>query len=646
MSDLSWVFDVSGNAKDSLAQVDQVLASMGKDLGTTEAGIKGLERALAAQNIAKINDPLRQNLALAKLHAQALREDAAAAEKASSATRANEEAQRKQAEAFRKSAEAAKLGAAKQAAKDSDELANSLAGAFGAGQIAKITGVAGAIDLVASSVKGAASFFVNGAVELFKFGLEAQQGKRSMLGMLEVFEGGRTDKVFGVLQDMGIAIGTSADQAVKAYADLRQAGFATKESQDVLAASFDIAAAKGGGAAGEAAAEKFRDLFVKFRALGKVGSKDLLALAKDVGVDPNKQLPEALAARMNVPVKNAVALLEAGKADALTVQNALLDIVQKDVDKGGPLGKKAKELADASLPAQLQRIKDLASNLFEDANFQPVISAVKSVADVLKIAADRGELKAIAERMVGLLGGLEGFDAGSAMESAISAVDTIVGGLEGLKSGFTETFDPAIFSKATERLDRIDALLGSSGEKGETMRSLGKVFGYVATQIAITVAILEKFISLASRAAASVEGTLSSVAAAGKNVGSGFANGIRNGDGGQVFNAAVDMAKAPIKAVTGTLEIKSPSRKMEQLGRYTGQGFSGGLAKESPDAAVAAAVSNSTVSTTQTNSLTYATRGGVTINLGPIIVQGGGSESVGLEIQSQVVRALEQLGLS
>ena len=643
MADLEWLLDVGGNAKSVLADVDAVLAAMPKDLTKVEAGLKAFDRAIAAANIAKINDPLRQNAALLKLHAQALREDAAEADKGAAAQKRHEDALRRDAQAAAKAAEAVKLAKAKEAAAHAKELGNAIENAFGLGQIAQIASVAGAIDMVAGATKGALSFLGHGAIELFKFGLEAQQGKRAMLGMLQVFEGAGTDNAFATMQEMGIAAGVSADKMVNAFAGLRQAGFNAKESQDILAASLDISAARGGGEQGKAAADKFQDLFVKFNALGKVGSKDLLALARDVGVDPTKQLPEALAARMKVPVEQAIKLLDAGKADAKTVENALLDIVQKDINKGGKLGDRAKDFAAGDVASQLQRIKDLGSNLFEDANFKPVAEIVKSIADNLKLAGDRGELKALAERFVGLLGGVEDLDVRGALEKVITGLDAVVSGAERVKAGFGEAFHPETFQQTKELLDMVDVVLGKTGEKSDSIHGIGVAFGMVANHIAMSVALLEKLIELAARAASSIAGAVQSIGQFGGDVGGGFAKGIEQGDGGAVWDAAVNMAKLPLKAVAGTLDIQSPSREMAKLGAYAGEGFSEGLEDESPSAALAAAVSTPTISTTTNNS----SRGGVVVNLtfGDII--GGGEPGrVREDARAGVLEALEELGYS
>lgn len=615
MADLDWIFQIEGNAKQSLEQVDQVLASLPKDLAKAEAGLKSLERAAAANAIAKINDPLRQNIALAKLHAATLREEAESQKKASAG---------------------------------SDELASSLANAFGVGQVAKISGVAGAIDLVGGAIKSTAHFLVGGAIELFKFGIEAQQGKRAMIGMLDVFEGSRSEKVFDVIQEMGLAIGASADKAVEAYGELRQAGFAAKGAQDVLAASFDIAAARGGGERGDAAASKFRELFTKFEQ-GKQSAKDILALAGSVGIN-REQIGQALAKNLGTTADSALAQLEAGRVDTRRIQNSLLDIVEKDINKGGGLGTKAKELADSSLPAQLQRIKDTASNLFENAHFEPVIKLTKSFADALaKAGADGGPLKTLVEETVDLLGGIGEVDFETAIQEVANALFVALGAAKEFGAGVSEGFDTTAINEALAQLDAIDQVLGTTSSKGEGIRTIGKAFGTVATSIAITIAYLTKFISLAWQATKAITPLDAVFGKAGKDASDGMAGGIKAGTP-KVDAAAKDLAAAPVARVEKDLEIHSPSRVLERRGENTGEGMALGIERSTGrvEAAMASAVSvpSGSAGGAQLSGRGSSSRGGVVVNIGTLVVQGGGSGNVREEARVGILEAFEELGFA
>lgn len=63
---------------------------------------------------------------------------------------------------------------------------------------------------------------------------------------------------------------------------------------------------------------------------------------------------------------------------------------------------------------------------------------------------------------------------------------------------------------------------------------------------------------------------------AGRDLVAGFGKGIRDATAGAV-DAAVDAARAAVKAVTGFLGINSPSRVFMEIGAYTGEGMAIGL---------------------------------------------------------------------
>lgn len=61
----------------------------------------------------------------------------------------------------------------------------------------------------------------------------------------------------------------------------------------------------------------------------------------------------------------------------------------------------------------------------------------------------------------------------------------------------------------------------------------------------------------------------------------GFVNGIKGG-AGLVLNAVKGLGSTVINGIKGVLNIQSPSRVMEQLGAFTGQGFAKGIESEIP----------------------------------------------------------------
>lgn len=87
----------------------------------------------------------------------------------------------------------------------------------------------------------------------------------------------------------------------------------------------------------------------------------------------------------------------------------------------------------------------------------------------------------------------------------------------------------------------------------------------------------------AIREGKSVEEATAAGRAAGEALGLGMAQGITSSTT-MVTDAAAAMSAEATEAVRGALEIHSPSRVFAELGRYTAQGFAGGVDDEAPGA--------------------------------------------------------------
>lgn len=552
MADLEWVFQVVDKASGPLKGIDEKLGAMPNDLKKVEDALKRVDHAAKLQGIAKMKDPLKQTQAL--LTAQ--RDKLKGLEKQNAAT-----------------------------AKSGGELAD----AIGLGFIAKAATVAGLVGLLVDGFKRVGRAAIDGALGLIKFGIEASESKRAMLGALNVFEGARTEKIFGILQDMGIAAGVSADKTVEAFHKLRGAGFDSKEAQDILAASFDVAAAQGGGEKGLAAAEKFRDLISKVDILQKSGAKELRQLALDVGIGP-EVLADALGKRLKVTAEQAKSMLAAGNADATELQNALLDVVQNKFDKGGKLGTKALEHVAGSVTGQSQRIKDLVSNLFEDVNTQPLVDALKKIADALK--GDTGErLKVLAKNFFDLFSGIGKIDLARGLSIAVNMLEKAWTMAEVFGAAFEKAFKTEAIASVDTALSGVEKKLGiAGGSNADAWAAFGKVLGTVATAIVIVGRVLMivdvimqkirdtmvQFAGSVVDAVGKAFGVLEKVGVNGADIVKGITGGVNNGKG-DLTKAAVGVAQIVPDTVRSELEIKSPSKVMQELGRNTVEGYDMGL---------------------------------------------------------------------
>ncbi len=600
MADIEWSFDLVDNASDAAKKIDASMAKLPKTLSEVDAKLKKINDTSKLEKIAKTTDPLKK----LELALKAQRDRLAEQEKSVKSTGVTLDS-------------------------------------FGLGFAAKMATVHGAIELAVSGTKALVGFLANGAVSLAKFAIASSDSKRAMLGTLDVFEGSKQQEVFGVLQKMGIAVGQSADDAVKGYADMRAAGFKAKEAQDVLAASFDVAAQKGGGEAGNAAAAKFQDLFVKFRALEKVGKKDILSLARDVGIAP-EVLADALGKRIKTTSEGAKKLLDAGTANAIDVSNALLDVVENKFDKGGALGDKAKEFAEGSIPSQLQRIKDKFGNLFEDSKLQPIVNILKKVADAID-----GPLGEKAQKL---------------SEKFFSLFENLESKFDDLRTGFDGVFDIEKLSDTWNKISGISDALGLGARTGDDWQRIGKMIGGVVMAVGGFVALLievgdlvskliDKFIILNEKIYKGVGGFLKS----GWDSAKGFVSGLSAGSE-EANAAAAKMGESSLQGLNSTLEIQSPSRKFFKSGAYSAEGYAGGFATYDLGASVRDSMNEIASyrpsfdsASASSAAMPYASGGGavVSVNVGDINVNGAASpvetaREVSRSLSSEVIEALQR----
>ena len=134
----------------------------------------------------------------------------------------------------------------------------------------------------------------------------------------------------------------------------------------------------------------------------------------------------------------------------------------------------------------------------------------------------------------------------------------------------------------------------------------------------------------ADAAAGAVEGLQGDMEVYGENAAVGLANGIDR-RAGEAVSAARFMAGAVANIVRTTLMIRSPSRVMEGLGEYTGQGFALGI--ESSAADVDRAVGKMLSATTRRPALTFA---GAAVSVSPRPMGGSSAAAADADAQGTV----------
>ena len=301
--------------------------------------------------------------------------------------------------------------------------------------------------------------------------------------------------------------------------------------------------------------------------------------------------------------------------------NILLDMVKNKLNAGKGLGFASRDFTESSLEGTFSRIKKQVSSIFASIDIKPFADALKSISDLLDENTQTGQsLRAIFNGIFAdISGGLKNaIDPGSLMSAfvAIKAAITVFWGatkgfFDGLMGTLKDLFEP---------LMTIARLTDSTGKKtsfvGESMKAIGKVVAgvlaiitYAAIGIGAAIYgliaifeglwwVIKKFfgvvydvvnylLDIPSKIENGItDGILATLnffekiydkfTEAGKNVINGFVKGIKD-RWEAIKNTVKDVANGVVDTVKDTLGIKSPSRVMIGLGKFTMEGFTQGV---------------------------------------------------------------------
>lgn len=135
----------------------------------------------------------------------------------------------------------------------------------------------------------------------------------------------------------------------------------------------------------------------------------------------------------------------------------------------------------------------------------------------------------------------------------------------------------------------------------------------------------------------------------GKDMVNGLIKGLKNG-AIAIKDAVVGLGKGAVDAFKGALDIKSPSRVFAQLGVQTTAGYAVGVQQSAPMAM--AATTDMASKATEGGKVGVAaapraapSRGGITVNVGGITIEGGGGNPVEL-LEEAVVSLFERVALT
>ncbi len=523
-------------------------------------------------------------------------------------------------------------GPAKQAAASTDKLGSSLSrisgglgglgsGLFGfADKVKQVSGgvsglgdaagssggsigaMAGPIGIAAVAATAAVAVFMklasaatDIAISVAKFAFESAESKQQLLLHGEALLGSASaaNELADKIDDIAAKGILTGDALEKMATGLAGAGYKGKELSKALD-SVAIASSSGLEGAGEAATK----LYGKIAAAG--GSTKLAA----------KQ----------IAAMGLAGVLKEGKVNA----EQLGDAIKKrfgDVAEKQMLG----------LGAQTNAFKHNLSELFEDVDWKPFLKGLQSILGLFDQNTQSGKM------FKTIMGGA--FQAiSNASEKVFPFIKTAILGviIAGLKFAI-------VLKPIGKEIDKIsEAFGGMSG--GITVMDLIvanlKILGFIAEAsagfILYLVRSVARFVELASAGSEAASGLIS-----------GLVDGISNGVG-RVVEAAQNLAGKVKGAIKGALGIASPSKVMLEMGhKGVGEGFAQGVEAAIPRVSGAtgklAGAAATGVSARPT--ATAASRGGATINIAAINIDGAGKSALQIT-ELMVATTFERIALA
>lgn len=595
---MEFPFEILDKMSGPLSKMDKELQKIEKDIKGVDKQIKDLEKHMALQSLAKEKDPLKQQLGFLKLNRDAWR---------GMATEMREASQSKAAGSM--------LGQLK-----------GLGAALG--PWAQIGGFV--LDLGKAAIEagekvfelGAA--FVHAAVEEANFRAVTTRTLEAMLGSRKAAE-----ESFAAIAGAAESTSMTRKELAALYEDLLafrdEGGLTEKNVQDIIAASMDVGAIQG-----RSAQDALLEVVKHAQASGSFDERAMHGLRGIAAATPQKFI-QYLAEQHHTSTDQIKAMLKAGQISAAEGTKALLDLVQKNVDKGGALGSTAGSISKSDIFVQLKNLKERVSSLFGGIDMAPLNRALEYVSKLLDPAGPKFKrLQTIIEGTFDKIAQfVDRVVESGAVEDIIDAItdafnileqvdlNSLVGDVQDLASGvkllFGSNDDQKAFAEGLTLVAKIslDAILAGLGMLTATVKALVayrdailQMADALSRMLGMGGIHVQKMMSkqsIGGEAAGSPGGNASAAAtpspvvappdnsavahAHGKNTGFNFAQGLAAGiqdGGGDARAAATALGDTTVNATRNRLGIHSPSDVMMELGAYTAQGFQVGLDSVTP----------------------------------------------------------------
>lgn len=461
--------------------------------------------------------------------------------------------------------------------------------------------------------------------EFVEAGIEAAGFKRSSVMSLEAILGTKdaAEEAFDSLQKMARGTKMTGDEMIESFKQLSAQGLGTKAAQDVLAASADVLAAQGKGAQ-----QALLSAVSSAMSMGKLTSRSLMSL-KEVGAANPEKLMALLAEQHHTTEDGIKKMIAGGQISSTEGINALLDLVQKNADKGGALGSFSKMEAKGDVAVQAKNLKDAFTDLFESAKLEPIAAGLEKITAMLDPTTASGK------KLGDQIG--KAFEAiGKTVQWAADHVDDFI----------------AVMDVVEDVLGIVGSYLGLVARFWE---KVGEAIGIV---VFAAVDAFENFTARIRSGMGFIRAFASSALDAGKDLVMGFVNGIMSGLEG-VEHAVAKIGTKAIAGLKGVLGIHSPSKVMMELGGFTAEGFNLGMAKNAMDPmdALMPAINSPAIPSEVPRAPKLG--GGTSISIGDIVVNitgaapvggdphahGDLAKEIGHTVRAEILRALEGVSL-
>jgi hypothetical protein len=227
------------------------------------------------------------------------------------------------------------------------------------------------------------------AAEFVHWTAEAAQFRNGALATFELMLNGKEAALeeFEALEQIVEGSAMTKQEVMAQYKELFSFTdrYGAKATEDVLAAGADIQKALGAGAQ-----SAFLGVMRNIEAMGGLNERTIRQL-RETGIATPQRMYEALAAQLHTTTKGAEAMLKAHKISSETSINTLLKLVQDRIDRGAPLGEFSLERSKGNLDDQIKNLKESFEGIFQELDTKPAAHAIEEFAKAFGPSTEAGK---------------------------------------------------------------------------------------------------------------------------------------------------------------------------------------------------------------------------------------------------------------